>query len=105
MGTGGVGGYFGGLLAKAGVDVWFIVRGPHLDSMRKTGLTVRSVNGDFTIPVKATDDPREVEDAELVLFCVKTYDTEEALDWLTPAVGSRTIVLPVQNGVESANKK
>jgi len=104
MGAGGVGGYFGGLLAKAGEDVWLVARGQHLRAMREHGLKVRSLAGDFTIPVKATDEPKEIDDIELVLFCVKTYDTEEALAKLAPAVSDDTVILPLQNGVESADR-
>lgn len=104
MGAGGVGGYFGGLLAKAGEDVWFIARGQHLQAMRELGLRVRSIHGDFVTPVYATDDPKEIGKIDLVLFCVKTYDTEEALAKLAPAVSDDTLILPLQNGVESAEK-
>lgn len=104
MGAGGVGGYFGGLLAKAGEDVWFVARGQHLQAMREHGLMVRSIAGDFSTPVKTTDDPMEIGRTELVLFCVKTYHTEEALARLNPAVSNDTVILPLQNGVESADK-
>jgi len=92
------------LLAKAGEDVWLVARGQHLRAMREHGLKVRSLAGDFTIPVKATDEPKEIDDIELVLFCVKTYDTEEALAKLAPAVSDDTVILPLQNGVESADR-
>ena len=79
MGAGGTGGYFGGLLARAGEDVTFIARGAHLEAMRTRGLTIKSSRaGDFTVPVQATDDPKGMEPVDLVLFCVKTYDTESA---------------------------
>lgn len=75
MGTGGTGGYFGGLLARAGEEVAFIARGAHLEAIRKDGLAVKSVlTGDFTIPVKATADPGDIGPVDLVLFCVKAYD-------------------------------
>jgi 2-dehydropantoate 2-reductase len=103
MGSGGTGGYFGGLLARAGEDVTFIARGAHLEAIRSKGLTVRSrLVGDFTIPARATDDPREGGPADLVLFCVKAYDTESAAERLRPAVGPDTVILPVQNGIDSA---
>ena len=104
MGAGGVGGYFGGLLAMAGEDIWFIARGAHLRAMQRTGLTVKSVAGDFAVPVQAAADPREAESIDLILFCVKTYDTDEALESLKPAVHKGTVFLPLQNGVESAEK-
>ena len=105
MGSGGTGGYFGGLLARAGEDVTFIARGAHLAAIRARGLTVRSrLVGDFTVPARATDDPAESGPADLVLFCVKAYDTESAAERLRPAVGPDTVILPVQNGIDSAER-
>lgn len=105
MGSGGTGGYFGGLLARAGEDVTFIARGAHLAAIRARGLTVRSrLVGDFTVPARATDDPAESGRADLVLFCVKAYDTETAAERLRPAVGPDTVILPVQNGIDSAER-
>jgi 2-dehydropantoate 2-reductase len=105
MGSGGTGGYFGGLLARAGEDVTFVARGAHLDAIRAKGLTVRSrLVGDFTVPARATDDPAEGGPADLVLFCVKAYDTESAAARLRPAVGPDTVILPVQNGIDSAER-
>ena len=101
MGAGGVGGYFGGLLAKAGNKVTFIARGQHLEAIRKNGLRVKHHDGDFTVPVAATDDPREVGPVDLVLFTVKTYDTQPALSPVKSMLGDSTAVLTLQNGVES----
>jgi 2-dehydropantoate 2-reductase len=105
MGTGGTGGYFGGLLARAGEEVTFVARGAHLAAIRAKGLRVRSrLVGDFTVPARATDDPADSAPADLVLFCVKAYDTESAAEQLRPAVGPDTVVLPVQNGIDSAER-
>jgi 2-dehydropantoate 2-reductase len=105
MGSGGTGGYFGGLLARAGEEVTFVARGAHLEALRTKGLTVRSrLAGDFTIPARATDDPGQAGLADLVLFCVKSYDTESAAERLRPAVGPDTVILPVQNGIDSAER-
>ena len=102
MGTGGTGGFYGGLLARSGDDVTFIARGPHLDAIRKRGLTVKSrLAGDFTIAAKATADPSEIGPVDLVLFCVKTYDTEPAAALIRPAVGPDTVILSVQNGIDN----
>jgi len=102
MGAGGVGGYYGGMLARAGEDVTFIARGTHLDAMRSQGLTVKTSHvGEFTIPVSATSDPCGLAPVDLVLFCVKTYDTEPAARLIQPLIGDETVVLPLQNGVES----
>jgi 2-dehydropantoate 2-reductase len=105
MGSGGTGGYFGGLLARAGEDVTFVARGAHLEAIRANGLTVRSrLVGDFTVPARATDDPAEPGPADLILFCVKAYDTERAAQHLRSAVGPDTVILPVQNGIDSAER-
>jgi 2-dehydropantoate 2-reductase len=105
MGSGGTGGYFGGLLARAGEDVTFVARGAHLEALQAKGLTVRSrLVGDFTVPARATDDPSAGGFADLVLFCVKAYDTETAAGRLRPAVGAETVILPVQNGIDSAER-
>ena len=103
MGSGGTGGYFGGLLARAGEDVTFVARGAHLEAIRAKGLAVRSrLVGDFTVTARATDDPGDGGVADLVLFCVKAYDTESAAQRVRPAVGPDTVILPVQNGIDSA---
>lgn len=100
MGAGGVGGYFGALLTRVGEDVTFIARGEHLQAMKKNGLQIRSPEGDFKIEVKATNDPSYVGPMDLVLFCVKAYDTEEAALQAKPMISEDTIVISLQNGVE-----
>ena len=102
MGSGGLGGYFGGLLARSGADVRFVARGVHLQALQERGLTVRSVNGDFTVPVQASADLRGCPPADVVLFCVKTYDAAVAAVLLQPVVEATTIVLTLQNGVDMA---
>lgn len=105
MGTGGVGGYYGGLLAKNGNDVTFVARGAHLDAIRHEGLKVKSVHGDFTIsPASAIEDPAHVGPVDLVLFCVKTYNTDEAAQAIHPVVGPQTSVLSLQNGIDAAER-
>src|SRR5262245_27577005 len=105
MGSGGTGGYFGALLARAGEDVTFVARGAHLEAIRAKGLTVRSrIVGDFTVPARATDDPGQAGPADLILFCVKAYDIESAAARLRPAVGPDTVILPVQNGIDSVER-
>jgi 2-dehydropantoate 2-reductase len=102
FGTGGIGGYFGGRLAAAGHDVGFVARGAHLAALRRDGLVVRSVAGDFTVaPVTASDDARELGPAEAVLLCVKTWQLPDALAALPPLLDSGTAVLTLQNGVEA----
>ena len=105
MGSGGVGAYYGGLLAKQGNHVAFIARGAHLQALRTNGLQVNSVHGDFAvIPVQATDAPAEVGAVDLILFCVKTYSTDEAAKAIQPAVGPQTAVISLQNGVDAAER-
>jgi 2-dehydropantoate 2-reductase len=105
MGTGGVGGYYGGLLAQQGNKVTFISRGAHLYAIRHEGLKVKSVHGDFIIlPANATEDPAKVERVDLILFCVKTYNTDEAAEAIRPAVGPQTVVLSLQNGIDAAER-
>lgn len=101
MGTGGVGGVFGALLAKAGEDVTFIARGAHLAAIREKGLQIVSkTNPEIHIKdAKATDDPTEVGEVDIVLFCVKLWDTESAAELIKPMVGKETAVISLQNGI------
>ncbi|MFQ6111326.1 MAG: 2-dehydropantoate 2-reductase [Nitrospinota bacterium] len=101
MGAGGVGGYFGGLLARAGEEVHFIARGEHLLALRERGLRVKSAIGNFELKVSATDSPQEVGRSELILFCVKGYDTERASRLIEPMVGPDTAVISLQNGIDN----
>jgi 2-dehydropantoate 2-reductase len=103
-GAGGVGGYFGGRLARAGAEVHFIARGAHLRAVHEHGLRVRSVKGDFEVQAPATNDPADVGPCDFVLFCVKTFDTEAAAARLGPLVGEDTAVVSLQNGVENEDK-
>ena len=105
VGVGGTGGYFGGLLARAGREVAFIARGATLAALRAQGLTIKSGRlGEFALPVSATDDPVEVGPVDVVLFCVKSYDTDAAAALLPPLVGPETAVLSVQNGVDNEER-
>jgi len=105
FGTGGVGGYFGGRLAEAGEDVTFIARGAHLEAIRKNGLTVESVAGDFRVlPAKATDDPALVGSVDAVIVAVKAWDVKSAAAAMRPLVGPETVVIPLENGVEAPDE-
>ncbi len=104
MGSGGIGGYFGGKLAQAGEGVTFVARGAHLAAIREKGLQVRSVAGDFHVRAAATDDPGSVGPVELVLFAVKSYDTAAAAEACRPMVGSGTTLLCLQNGVDNEDR-
>ncbi len=105
VGAGGTGGYFGGLLARAGEDVAFIARGAHLDALRTRGLAVESsLAGRFTVPVQATDDPGGIGPVDLILFCVKTYDTDAAAASVRPLIQPETMLLSLQNGVDNEER-
>jgi 2-dehydropantoate 2-reductase len=101
MGSGGVGGFFGGRLAHAGYDVSFIARGAHLAAMRERGLTIENEpQGNIHVPkVRATDDPASLGPVDLVIVSVKLWDTESAARQIRPLLGPRTGVLSLQNGV------
>jgi 2-dehydropantoate 2-reductase len=105
VGAGGVGGGFGAALAKAGADVTFLARGAHLAAMKSAGLRIVSQRGDsHLLPTKATDDPAEIGPVDIVLFCVKLWDVESAGERIKPLVGPGTAVIPLQNGIDAAER-
>jgi 2-dehydropantoate 2-reductase len=105
VGTGGVGGGFGAALAKAGADVTFIARGAHLAAMKSQGLKVMSERGDtHLVPTRATENPAEIGKVDIVLFCVKLWDVESAGQHIRPLIGSDTAVIPLQNGIDAAER-
>ncbi len=102
FGVGGVGGFFGGKLAAAGFEVIMIARGAHLEAIKKKGLTVRSIAGDFTCtPYLATDDVSKIKNPDLVIFGVKSWQLQEAAKSLKPFITSKTLLLPLQNGANN----
>jgi 2-dehydropantoate 2-reductase len=104
VGSGAVGGYYGARLARAGQDVSFIARGAHLEAIRERGLSIRSPLGDFTVRAPAEQDAARVGPVDVVLFAVKTYDNDAALPMLRPLAGPSTVVLTLQNGVDSVDQ-
>ncbi|BDG61239.1 2-dehydropantoate 2-reductase [Caldinitratiruptor microaerophilus] len=104
MGAGAIGCYFGGRLAQAGHEVHLIARGEHLRALRERGLVVRSELGDIAAQLPATDDPAEVGPVDLVLFTVKSQDTDQAAQAARPLVGPDTVVLTLQNGVDNPDR-
>jgi 2-dehydropantoate 2-reductase len=105
VGAGGVGGGFGAALTKAGADVTFIARGAHLAAMKSAGLKVQSPRGDtHLVPTQATDDPASIGPVDVVLFCVKLWDVESAGEAIKPIVGADTAVIPLQNGIDAAER-
>ncbi|MFD0940708.1 ketopantoate reductase family protein [Pedobacter boryungensis] len=109
-GIGGVGGYFGGLLARAyagndDIEVHFIARGEHLKAIKANGLNVIKGDIDFiATPFLATDDAREIGIADYIIICTKSYDLTAMLDQLKPCIGTETVLLPLLNGVEAVEK-
>jgi 2-dehydropantoate 2-reductase len=100
IGTGGVGGFFGGKLAKAGFDVTFLARGEHAAAMRANGLKVKSLHGDFHVEnVKVKETISEIGSVDLVLICVKAWQINEIRQQLRGVLHGDSIVLPMQNGI------
>ena len=104
MGSGGMGGFLGAKLAMAGHDVTFIARGEHLKAINSNGLKLHSNEGDMHIhPAQAIENTKDVGPVDLILFCVKLYDTEEAARACLPMIGENTFILTLQNGVNSVD--
>jgi 2-dehydropantoate 2-reductase len=105
IGAGGIGAIYGASLAKAGADVVFVARGPHLEAMRKNGLRIEGDRGTIHIrPAQATEDIGRIGTVDYVLFAVKLWDVESAGEQLRPIVRSETAVIPLQNGVDAAER-
>jgi 2-dehydropantoate 2-reductase len=104
MGTGGIGGYFGGLLARAGMDIHFVARGKHLQAIQEEGLQVVSNQGSFRVMIHATSEPHEIGPVDLLLFCVKSFDTLDAARVVAPMVEEDTAILSLQNGIDNGQK-
>ena len=105
MGAGAIGGYLGGVLSRSGQDVTFVARGPHLDAITGGGLRVESVvSGDFTVRAPAVEKPDGTWAADLVLFCVKAYHNQHAIEAMKPGVGDDTSILTLQNGLASGDR-
>ena len=105
FGAGGVGGYLAGRLAQAGRSVVLIARGAHLEALRREGLHVESVAGDFVVhDIEATDVPSSVGRVDAVVVCVKAWQVPDAAAAMLPMLGPESFVLPLQNGVEAADE-
>jgi len=108
IGPGAVGGYFGGMLARAGAPVTFVGRpgppGVHLETIARAGLRIEGPRVRETIPVEVADSHAAVGGAGLVLFCVKTVDTGEAARAIAPHVGPDGVVVSMQNGVDNVER-
>ncbi|WP_298310874.1 2-dehydropantoate 2-reductase [uncultured Aquimarina sp.] len=105
IGIGGVGGYFGGKIANSGQKVSMIARGKHLEAIFQSGLQVKSIDGDFeTRPFLITDDIHKIEKADLILICAKSWQVQESSEFIKPILKEDTIVIPLQNGADNAEK-
>ena len=104
VGAGGVGGYFGGMLAKAGFDVTFLVRGKTLQAIKNNGLQVKSVFGDFVVQSNATDRYEDLESPDLIILGVKSWQIEDIAKKLKPQINENTMILPLQNGADNADR-
>lgn len=104
-GTGGVGGYFGGRLAKADYDVTFIARGEHLKAIQANGLNVKSILGDFNISnAKATDNIKSIDEFDLAIIAVKAWQVKDAAKELKCCFTKDSMVIPLQNGILAAEE-
>ena len=107
VGIGGVGGYFGGLLAKAyqnskDVEVCFLARGAHLNQIRKVGLKVVDDESEFiALPAIASNEVADFGAVDYILLCTKTYDLETTITQLLPSINKETVIVPLQNGVNN----
>jgi len=101
MGAGAVGAYYGAQLQRAGEEVVFCARGDNLRALRENGLQIKSFKGDLQLKVHATSDPKEFAPYELILFAVKSYDTEPAARQLEGCLTRGGVLMTIQNGVEN----
>jgi 2-dehydropantoate 2-reductase len=99
MGSGGLGGYFGARLAQGGADVRFIARGKHLEAMRRDGLRIDGPVPMHVEKVQVSDNPADFGVADVVMLCVKLWDTQQAIEQIRPMVGPQTAIISFQNGV------
>ena len=105
MGAGGLGGFFGGKLAQAGHDVWFIARGQQLAALKTSGLRLQGPDPEIVIShPNATEMPAEIGAVDLVLFCVKLYDIEPAAALIKPILTDATALISVLNGIDGPQR-
>ena len=105
MGSGGIGGYYGARLARAGNEVVFVARGAHLEAIQATASRSTIVTARSGARSRAVRYPADAGGTfDLILFAVKTYDTAEAAEAIEPVVGPETCIVPIQNGVDSVEE-
>jgi 2-dehydropantoate 2-reductase len=102
VGAGGTGAYYGGALARDGAEVTMIARGPHLEAIKKNGLQLNTVIlGDFLLDIAATDDMSSIGEVDLVIFAVKSWGTDAAIEDMGGLIGEDTMIISMQNGIDS----
>jgi 2-dehydropantoate 2-reductase len=104
VGAGSVGGFFGAQLAKANLPVSFLLRPKTLAAVTQNGLTIRSAQGSFTVHPPAASDPRELPKPDLIILSVKAYDLDEVLTQIESVMTDRTVILTLQNGVDTEDR-
>jgi 2-dehydropantoate 2-reductase len=104
MGAGAVGCYFGGLLARAGAPVTLIARPEHVGPINQEGLVVETGQSRLKIRLEASAQAAAASDADIVLFCVKTLDTEDAARCMAPHLKREAVVISLQNGVDNVDR-
>ena len=104
IGAGAVGGYFGGKLTQAGFDVTFIARGKTLEAIKNKGLQIKSINGDFVIHPKVINNINDIKSPDLIILGVKSWQVIDIAKQIKPILTKKTMVLPLQNGADNAEK-
>jgi len=104
IGAGGVGGYFGGKLVLAGLNVTFVARGKTFEAIKTKGLQVKSIHGDFHVSPKVTNDISTIKNPDLIILGVKSWQVQEVANVLKPILNKNTMVLPLQNGADNADR-
>lgn len=104
IGAGGVGGYFGGMLAKSGKEVSFLEIGERLVALKQKGLTIRTPEGEFHVQIRASSEPEDLRPVDLIIVCVKSYHTEEVSKAILPIVTQSTVIISLQNGIDNEDK-
>ena len=104
VGAGGIGGYFGGELARAGHEVTLFARGAHLEAVRTHGLSVRTPEGDFVARVGATNDPNELPAADVIIVAVKSYSLSDVTPAVRLVAERGADMVPLLNGVTAADE-
>ncbi len=104
VGAGSVGGFFGARLAKHNPDVSFLLRPKTLAAVKQNGLTIRSVDGTFTVKPQAASDARQIPRPDLIVLGVKAYDLDEVLNQIEPVLNDKTVILTLQNGIDTEDR-